>query len=142
MARDSYRKHLEAVPLFAHCNARQIDHVLRVADELNIPAGTTFIREGEAGREMFIIVEGTADVTRNGAPVAELKRNDFVGELSILRHAPRNATVTARSELDVLVLTANAVDPLIDEIPGLARALLYDVVGRLDGDEASAAGTR
>lgn len=137
MARDSYRKHIEAVPLFAHCNAHQIDHILRVADEITIPAGTTFIREGEVGREMFIIVDGTAEVTRGGADVAELKRNDFVGELSVLRHASRNASVTARSDLDVLVLRANAVEPLLDDIPGLAKALLYDVVDRLSREEAS-----
>lgn len=131
MARDDYRTHIEAVPLFARCNAHQIDHLLRVADEINIPAGTTFIHEGEVGREMFIIIDGTAEVTRGGTLVTRLTRNEFVGELSILRHAPRNASVTAQTELDVLVLTSNAIDPLLEEIPGLAKALLYDVVDRL-----------
>jgi CRP/FNR family transcriptional regulator, cyclic AMP receptor protein len=140
MARDSYRTHIEAVPLFAHCNSHQVDHVLKVADELNIPAGTAFIREGEVGREMFIIVDGTADVTRNGSPIAEIGRNDFVGELSVLRHAKRNATVTARTDLDVLVLTNNVIEPLLDDIPGLAKALLYDVVDRLNAEEERAAG--
>ena len=135
MARDSYRSHIEGVPLFAHCNAQQIDHLLRVADEINIPAGTTFIREGEVGREMFIIVDGTAEVTRDGAPVTRLTRNEFVGELAVLRHTPRNATVTAQTDLDVLVLTSRAVEPLLDEIPGMAKALLYDVVDRLGSVE-------
>lgn len=135
MARDRYREHIEAVPLFARCNAHQIDHLLRVADEINIPAGTTFIREGEMGRELFIIVDGTAEVTRGGAPVTRLTRNEFVGELSVLRHAPRNATVTAQSDLDVLVLRANALEPLLEDIPGLAKALLYDVADRLSAEE-------
>lgn len=132
MARDSYRRHIEAVPLFAHCNKRQIDHVLRVADELTIAAGTTFLHEGEMGRELFVIVEGTAEVSRGGSVVAELGRNDFVGELAVLRGTPRNASVTAKTDLDVLVLSANALEPLLDDIPGLAKALLFDVVDRLN----------
>lgn len=139
MARDSYRTHLESVPLFAHCTAKQIDQILRVADEVTLTAGTTFIRQGEMGREMFIIVEGSAEVTRDGATVAQLGRNDFVGELSVLRGAPRNASVTARTDLDVLVLTANAIEPLLDDIPGLAKALLFDVVGRLNREQERSA---
>jgi CRP/FNR family transcriptional regulator, cyclic AMP receptor protein len=138
MARASYRQHLAAVPLFAHCSGRQLDQILKVADEMTIVAGTPFITEGEMGREMFIIVNGRAQVTRHGEPVAELGRNDFVGELSVLRGSARNATVTAATDLDVLVLTANAVEPLLDEIPGLAKSLLFDVVGRLNREAGRA----
>jgi CRP/FNR family transcriptional regulator, cyclic AMP receptor protein len=139
MARASYRQHLAAVPLFAGCNDRQLDQILKVTDELTISAGTTFITQGEIGREMFIIVTGTAEVTRDGAAVAQLGRNDFVGELSVLRGSRRNASVTATTDLDVLVLTANAVEPLLDEIPGLAKSMLLDVVGRLNREAERAA---
>jgi CRP/FNR family transcriptional regulator, cyclic AMP receptor protein len=140
MARDSYREFLASVPLFAHCNARQLDHVIKVVDEVVIPAGTAFVKEGHIGREMFIIIEGTAEVTRDGRSLAKLGPNDFVGELAVLRRSPRNATVTATTDLTVLVLTANAVEPLLDDIPGLAKALLLAVVGRVDGTGDDTAG--
>jgi CRP-like cAMP-binding protein len=77
-------------------------------------------------------------VTRGGKLVTRLTRNEFVGELSVLRHAPRNASVTAQTELDVLVLTSNAIEPLLEEMPHLATALLYEVVDRLGQVEEGA----
>lgn len=135
MAHDSYRGHLASVPLFSRCSTRQLDHVLSVADEVTVPAGTTFIREGEIGREMFVVVEGSATVTQAGTEVATLGRGDFVGELSVLRNARRNASVTAATGLDLLVVRSNVLEPLLDDIPGLAKALLLDVVDRLDRAE-------
>jgi CRP/FNR family cyclic AMP-dependent transcriptional regulator len=132
MARDSYKAFLASVPLFAHCNSRQLDEVGKAVDEINMHPGEVLVRQGEVGREMFIIVEGTAEVERDGKPVAELGPNDFVGELAVLRHSTRNATVTATSEMTVLVLTPNAVEPLLDDIPGLAKAMLLAVVHRVD----------
>lgn len=139
MARDSYRAFLAAVPLFAHCNGRQLDQINRVATEATLPKGRVFVVEGDQGREMYVITDGTAEVTRDGRPVAQLGRNDVVGELAVLRHTTRNATVTATSDLSLVALAADDLDPLLDQIPGLAKALLQAVVTRLDADQASRA---
>jgi CRP-like cAMP-binding protein len=139
MARDSYRAFLAAVPLFAHCNNRQLDQINRVAREVTLPEGRVFVVQGDQGREMYVITDGTAAVTRDGKPVALLGRNDVVGELAVLRHSPRNATVTATSEVSLLALAAEDLDPLLDEIPGLAKALLEAVVSRLDSEQPSEA---
>ena len=63
--------------------------------------------------------------------MATVGKGDFVGELAVLGRTPRNATVTADSELDVLVLTPAGFSQLLDDIPGLAKHVLYEVVGRL-----------
>ena len=139
MARDSYRAFLAAVPLFAHCNARQLDQINRVATEATLPKGRVFVVEGDQGREMFVITDGTAEVTRDGKVIARLGRNDVVGELALLRHTTRNATVTATSDLSVLAVAAEDLDPLLDQIPGLAKALLEAVVTRLDNEQTSEA---
>lgn len=139
MARDIYRAFLASVPLFAHCSGRQLDQINRAATEVTIPKGRVFVLQGDVGREMFVITDGTAEVTRDGKVVAELKRNDIVGELAVLRNSPRNATVTATSEVSLLVVSATDVEPLLDEIPGLGKALLLAVVARLDeGGQLSA----
>lgn len=134
MARDSFRAFLATVPLFAHCSSRQLDQINKVMTEVTLPAGRVFVVEGDEGREMFIITDGKAEVTREGTRIAELGRNDVVGELAVLRHTKRNATVTATTELSLLALAAGDLDPLLDEIPGLAKALLMAVVTRLDND--------
>src|ERR1700744_3996382 len=119
MARDHYRAYLASVPLFAQLTGRQLDHINKVATEVTIPAGRVFVLQGDVGREMFIITDGTAEVTRDGDVIAELGRNDVAGELAVLRHTPRNATVTATTDLTLLVLSADDVEPLLDEVPGL-----------------------
>ena len=139
MARDAYLEHLAAVPLFAKCNRKQLGEIGRVADEVTIPAGTTFVKQGAIGVELFIIVDGTASVTRDGESIATLGQGDFVGELAVLaHHGRRNATVTADTEVTVLVLTASGLEQLLDDIPGLAKALLREVVSRVpDADVRS-----
>ncbi len=131
MARDEYLEHLAAVPLFARCTKAQLQEIGRVADELNLPAGSVLTRQGDVGSQLFVIVGGTASVTRDDQLVATVGKGDFVGELAVLGRTPRNATVTADSELDVLVLTPAGFSQLLDDIPGLAKHVLYEVVGRL-----------
>jgi CRP-like cAMP-binding protein len=131
MARDIYLKHLASIPLFASCNKRQLEEIGRVADELTVEPGTVLVRQGDVGLELFIIVDGTATATRDGAPIASLGSGDFVGELAVLERGRRNATVTADSQLTVLVLTAAGLSQLLDDVPGLAKSLLYAVAARV-----------
>jgi CRP/FNR family transcriptional regulator, cyclic AMP receptor protein len=131
MALDVYLKHLASIPMFASCSKRQLEEIGRVADELIIEAGAVLVRQGEIGQELFILLEGTATATRDGAPIATLQAGDFVGELAVLTRGRRNATVTADSQLTVLVLTAAGLGQLLDDVPGLAKTLLTMVVARL-----------
>jgi CRP-like cAMP-binding protein len=132
MARDAYLEHLAAVPLFAKCDNHQLSEIAKVADEVKIQRSSTLVRQGTIGMELFIILDGTASVTRDGQLVATLGKGDFVGELAVLTNGGRrNATVTTDSELTALVLMATGLDQLLDDIPGLAKQLLYEVVSRI-----------
>jgi CRP/FNR family transcriptional regulator, cyclic AMP receptor protein len=128
--RDEYLDYLAAVPLFSNLNKGQLRQIGKVADELTVQAGTVVARQGDVGRELLLILEGTAEVERNNEPIARLGRGDFVGEMAVLTHSPRNATVTATSDLVVLVVTATGLSQLLDDIPGLAKHLLYEVAAR------------
>ena len=103
-----------------------------MATEVNLPAGKVLARQGEVGRELFILLDGTASVTRDGQRVAARTAGDVVGELAVISHRPRNATVVAETELRTLVLTHAGLDQLLDDIPGLAKHLLYEVSARLE----------
>jgi CRP/FNR family cyclic AMP-dependent transcriptional regulator len=131
MARDVYLKHLASIPLFASCSKRQLEEIGRVADEIDIEPGTVLVRQGDVGLQLFIIVDGTATATRDGKPIASLGSGDFVGELAVLERGRRNATVTADSQMTVLVLTAAGLSQLLDDVPGLAKSLLYAVAARV-----------
>jgi CRP-like cAMP-binding protein len=132
MARDERLQHLASVPLFSKCTKRQLLEIGRVATEMELPAGKVLARQGETGRELFILLDGTASVTRDGRRVATRTSGDVVGELAVISRQPRNATVVAESELRTLVLTRPGLDQLLDDIPGLAKHLLYEVSARLE----------
>jgi CRP/FNR family transcriptional regulator, cyclic AMP receptor protein len=131
MAGDQYLSHLASIPLFAQCDKKELQEIGNLATEIEIPPGREFIKEGEFALEMLVIMEGTATVTKGDRKVATLGPGDVVGELALLQHKPRNATVTSDTKLDILVIDSGAFDALLDDIPGLAKRLLKVVAARL-----------
>jgi CRP-like cAMP-binding protein len=134
MARNEYLQHLATVPWFSKCTKRQLQEISAVSTHIDIPAGKILARQGEAGLELFILLNGTASVTRDGRRLATRTVGDVVGELAVISHHPRNATVVAETELETLVLTHAGLNQLLDDIPGLAKHLLYELSARLETD--------
>jgi CRP-like cAMP-binding protein len=126
---------LARIPLFSGCSAKDLKRLARASDEVAVEAGTVLTREGELGREVFVILAGAADVTREGELLATLGPGDHVGELSLLDGGPRTATVTATEDTTVLVLTRQAFNGVLDEIPTLAHKLLVSLAHRLRAAE-------
>src|SRR5204862_6501615 len=91
--RATHREHLATVPLFAPCSKKHLQRIARASDEVEIPAGRTLMKQGDVGRECFILVEGKVKVERNGRKVASLGPGAYFGELSLLDKGPRTATV-------------------------------------------------
>jgi CRP-like cAMP-binding protein len=121
---------LHAVPWFAACTEDQLAEIARIAERLSVQEGEVILREGRLGRELFIILEGTVVVTRSGRIVNEWGPGGYFGELSAIEAAPRNATVTATSDLDVLIVGPREFE-LMMEIPGFRNALLVGMTRRI-----------
>jgi CRP-like cAMP-binding protein len=132
MARhDVFIDHLQQVSLFAACSRKDLQLVARRAEDVRVPAGKTLVSEGETGHEFFVILEGDAKVSRQGRKVASIGPGAAFGELALLEKAPRNATVTAESDMELVVLGQREFAGLIDEVPGFARKLLAGMAHRL-----------
>lgn len=130
MARNDYLTHLASVPLFASCSKKELEEISRLAVETSFAPGKQFIRQGDFGHELVIIIEGTASVIRDGRKVATVGPGDFVGEMAVLQSQKRNASIVADTELHVLVIDQRVLDTLLDDIPGMARRLLKVVALR------------
>jgi CRP-like cAMP-binding protein len=128
---------LKRVPLFAGCSKAELREVALSTDEIDLRDGHVLTREGRPGREFFILVEGTANVTQDGNEIAELKQGDWFGEIALLTHRPRTATVTATSPVRVLVLTDRAFRRVVETMPRIALKVLASVGQRLDHDARS-----
>jgi CRP/FNR family transcriptional regulator, cyclic AMP receptor protein len=131
MAREDYLNHLAAVPLFSGCTTRELRDIARATVELTLDQGKEFVTQGDVGREAFVIVDGQAIVSRGGNTVATLGPGDCVGELALLDHGPRTATVTAATPLTVLVLGPREFSGLLDEVPTLNHKILAALAGRV-----------
>ena len=121
---------LRKLTIFRGLDNKELRQVASLVDDARRPAGWTLTREGQVGQQAFIIVEGTAAVSINGERVATLGAGDAVGEMALLDASPRSATVTAESDISVLVLTPQALSQLL-AIPSVARAMIRDMAARL-----------
>ena len=128
---------LKRVPLLAGCSKAELREVALSADELDLRDGHVLTREGRPGREFFVLVEGTARVTKDGKLLADLQGGDWFGEIALLTHTPRTATVTATSPVRVLVITDRAFRRVVETMPRIALKVLASVGQRLDHDARS-----
>jgi CRP-like cAMP-binding protein len=127
------------VPWFAACTEDQLAEMARVAERLQIQADEVILREGRLGRELFVILEGTATVTRAGRVVNILHAGDYFGELAAIEAEPRSATVQATTDLDVLIVGPREFEAMM-EIPGFRNALLAGMSRRIrEADDRLAA---
>jgi len=131
MARQSHLDHLAAVPLFSACSKKELQAVSKATDEVTLPAGKTLCEQGAVGREAFVIVSGTAEVRRNKRKVATIGPGSCVGELALLDHKPRTASVLAATDLTVLVIGAREFAGIVDEIPSIAHKLMKSLASKV-----------
>lgn len=130
-SRTKHLEHLAEIPLFSALTKRDLQRIARASNELTLEAGAVLVDQGELGREAFVIVDGSATVSRNGRKVGTLGPGDAVGELSLLDHGPRTARVVADTPITVLVLSTREFSGVIEEVPGLAQKLLAQLAGRV-----------
>jgi CRP-like cAMP-binding protein len=131
---DAKVKLLKSVPLFTDCSKAELRALAKSTDEIDLREGTVMTREGRPGREFFVLIEGTARVTKGGEQVAELKGGDWFGEIALITNRPRTATVTATSAVDVLVLTDRRFRTVVETMPTIALKVLSSVGDRLGHD--------
>jgi CRP-like cAMP-binding protein len=131
--RDAKLKRLAKVPLFAECSKRELSRIASLADELEVPAGRVLARQGEFAHEGFVILSGKARVSFRGKRnTLRLGTGDAFGEMALLKtRGKRSATVTAETDMDVLVLTSRQFATLLDDVPSVARKVLSAVADRV-----------
>ena len=117
--------------LFSECTDDELERIAALAHGLRVPAGHVVVHEGDEGSEFFVVAEGSARVSvGDGTAVADLGPGSFFGEMALLDGGDRVATVTATTELELLVLHRDEFNEMLSfAMPTLAPKLLA-VVGR------------
>ncbi len=131
---------LKSIWLFSSCTGAELRKIRSSLDSLSVPAGKVLVEEGRIGQEFFIIVDGTAAVTRNGKKVATLGAGNHFGELALLDRRPRSASVVTETDMDVLIMSQRQFNGLLESVPTIARKLLSALATRLREADAKAFG--
>jgi CRP/FNR family cyclic AMP-dependent transcriptional regulator len=137
LRRDAKVELLKKVPLFSGCTKNELRELAKTADELDVREGTVLTSEGKPGREFFVLIEGTARVTRKGRKIADLGPGDWLGEIALITSGPRTATVTTTSPVDLLTITDRSFHSVVETMPSIALKVLSSVGERLARDARS-----
>ena len=129
--RDSKIDAIAHVPLFSRCSRGELAKIAQLADEVDLRAGKILMKEGERGREFFVLLSGTADVRSNTRLLPSLGPGDFFGEIALVTDHPRTATVTTTSAVRALVITDRAFKGLLRDSPQIQGKVLEAVAARL-----------
>ena len=131
---------LQSIDQFKGCKKDQLRDVARLAEQVKVGSGEVLAREGQFGKELFVILSGNVEITQKGRRMNVLGPGDFCGELAALTHERRNSTATALSDLDLLIIGRREFDAML-QIPQFRDELLKRMASRLqriDGQLATA----
>lgn len=114
---------LSKIPLFEGLSRRQLEQIGRWADEVDLPEGRRLLDQGRFAYEFFVIEEGEAEVRQDRRPIATLGPGDVVGEIALIEHARRTATVETLSPVRALVMSARDFGMMMDTVPKVAERI-------------------
>ena len=126
-----FQMYLGEVPMFQACSEEELSAIAYLASPRALEAGSEIVREGDTGDDFFVLMMGTATVSRHGHDVGTLEPGDFFGELALFDPAPRNATITADVPVTMAVMEHSRFQAALDAIPAIRDALLKGMARRL-----------
>jgi CRP-like cAMP-binding protein len=129
--RDPKVDRLSKVQLFSACSTADLERIAALTTEIEVKAGTTLIRAGEPGHECFVIESGTAKAELPGGEIRTVSEGEVFGELALLDRAPRSATVTADTDMRLVVLNSREFSTLMDDYASVRQNVLAAVASRI-----------
>ena len=121
---------LRQVPGLGGMSDAELVRLASLVDECDLPEGTVLMREGTIGRSSYVVVDGWAAVSVSGTVLAALGPGDHIGEMAMMDNRPRSATVTAKTQMKVLVIGPEAMSIFLDQ-PHVVRAIATGLSSRL-----------
>jgi CRP-like cAMP-binding protein len=134
LGKDGKVELIKKVPLFSKLSKKELEEVAHIADELDLPNGKLMAEEGDRGREFFVLLEGEADVTKGDQSINTMREGDFFGEIALVTQMPRTASVTATTDVRVLVITERDFGALLKHSPEVGRGVAEALAERVAPD--------
>lgn len=114
---------LQKVPFFAACSKKELEQIDALGVRIDVAPGRMLTEEGTDGHECFVTLSGIATATREGHPVGMIGPGSIAGEMALLGHTTRNATVVADTPMQLLVLDKGEFARLLTVAPHIAATI-------------------
>jgi CRP/FNR family cyclic AMP-dependent transcriptional regulator len=114
---------LDHIERFSKLSDEEVAKIARVGTYVTVPADWALMGEGTSADKAYLLISGEVSVRQNGEEIAKLGAGDVFGEMGIVAHKLRNATVVSLSRLECLHFTRAQVEQLEDEVPEFKAAL-------------------
>jgi CRP/FNR family cyclic AMP-dependent transcriptional regulator len=127
---------LRRIPFFEGFSDADLDRVAQLADDVEAESGAVLMEQGRVGRECFVILEGHASVYTGDDFVATLGVGSVVGEMAVIDHLPRVATVVADTPMQLIAFDATRFRTLLREMPLAEEKVMQLLADRLKANRA------
>lgn len=131
---------LRRIPLFAKVEPPKLKLLAFASERVTFEAGQELFHQGDMPDAAYIVIDGTADVVldtqRGRVTVAQIGRNELVGEIGIICDVPRTATVQANSRLVTLKVSKDLLLRMIIDFPTMALEIMRVLAHRLEHTNA------
>ncbi len=128
---DHLAQTLANVSFFGGFTHEQLVRVAQLAEEVEADRGAVLIDQGRVGQECYVILDGEVDVYMAGEHVNTVGIGNMVGEMALVEHRPRNATVVAATPLSLVAFDNKAFRTLLAEMPEVNRRVIETLAARL-----------
>ena len=132
---------LAKVPLFEGLTRKELREVSNLSARMNLSAGRQLTRQGAAGQEFIIVLDGSVDVLIDGVVVASPAAGQIYGEVSLLDDRPRMATVVAKTDVTVDIIGRREFADLLEQQPQIAERLQQAMAERLAAEQGPTPGS-
>ena len=132
---------LKNTPIFAKTSEKSLESMIKSAVMKTVSPGDKVVQEGQGGVGFYLILDGKAEVIKEGEKLAELETGNFFGELGVIDGLPRTADVVAVTETKCWILSQWAMKSVIENHPEVALSMLEELARRLRATNAARADT-
>ena len=122
---------LRDVAFFEGFPPSELERVAELAEQVEVEPGAVLIDQGRVGQECYVILEGQASVLAGDEPVASLSPGSMVGEMALIEHRPRNASVVAETPMLLVAFDTKAFKTLLQEMPQVHHKVMETLGSRL-----------
>jgi CRP/FNR family cyclic AMP-dependent transcriptional regulator len=130
---------LKSTPVFANTSEKSLESMIKSAIEKTVSPGEKVVQQGQGGVGFYLILDGKAEVIKDGTKIAELGAGNFFGELGVIDGQPRTADVVAITETKCWILSQWAMKSIIANHPEVALSMLEELARRLRATDTARA---